>query len=121
MFSFFSSCVIGLGLEVEAFREKMGNSSLRCRVRVGQMCRDHELEISVIFLMVDFKVVDILVVDVILDIDELTVIGLSINGDLSRVVIPDTVLELGEVTYARGSMRMCVEFRDEILFKEGRM
>ena len=30
-----SSCVIGLGLEVEAFREMMGNSSLECRVRVG--------------------------------------------------------------------------------------
>ena len=43
------------------------------------------------------------------------------SWDLSRVVIPDTVLELGEVTYARGWMRMYVEFRDEILFKEGRM
>ena len=30
-----ASCVIGLGLEVEAFREMMGNSSLGCRVRVG--------------------------------------------------------------------------------------
>ena len=35
--------------------------------------------------------------------------------------MPDTVLELGEVTYARGWMRMYVEFREEILFKEGRM
>ena len=43
------------------------------------------------------------------------------NWDLGRVVIPDTVLELGEVTYARGWMRVCVEFRDKILFKEGRM
>ena len=43
------------------------------------------------------------------------------NWDLSRVVIPNSVLELGEVTYARGWMRMCVEFWDEILFKEGRM
>ena len=33
-----ASCVIGLGLEVEAFREMVGNSSLGCRVRVGQMC-----------------------------------------------------------------------------------
>ena len=32
-----ASCVIGLGLEVEAFREMMGNSSLGCRVRVGQI------------------------------------------------------------------------------------
>ena len=30
--------VIDLGLEVEAFREMMRNSSPRCRVRVGQMC-----------------------------------------------------------------------------------
>ena len=43
------------------------------------------------------------------------------NRDLSRVIIPDTVLELCEVTYARGWMRMCVEFRDEILFKDERM
>ena len=65
--------------------------------------------------------VDILGVDVILDMDELISIRLSINGDLSRIVIPDTVLELGEVTYARGWMHMCVEFWDEILFKEGRL
>ena len=32
------SCVTDLGLEVVAFREMMGNSSLGCRVRVGQMC-----------------------------------------------------------------------------------
>ena len=32
-----ASCVIGLGLKVEAFREMMRNSSLGCRVRVGQM------------------------------------------------------------------------------------
>ena len=34
-----ASCVIDLGLEVEAFREAMyGCSSLGCRVRVGKMC-----------------------------------------------------------------------------------
>ena len=43
------------------------------------------------------------------------------NWDLSLVVIPEMVLELGEVTYARSWMRMCVEFQDEILFKEWRM
>ena len=37
-----ASCVIELGLEVEAFREVMGNSSLGCRERVGQMCQDRE-------------------------------------------------------------------------------
>ena len=43
------------------------------------------------------------------------------NRDLSRVIISDTVLELDKVTYAHGWMCMCVEFRDEIPFKEGRM
>ena len=116
-----ASCVIGLSLEVEAFREMMGNSSLECRVRVGQMCRDRKSGISVILLMVDLRVVDMLGVDVILERDEFNSHQVVSNWDLSRVVILDTVLELGEVTYARGWMRVCVEFRDEILFKEGRM
>ena len=76
--------MIESGLEVEAFREAMcGCSSLGCRVRVGQMCRDLESGISVILLMVDLRVVDILVVDVILDMDELTAIGLSIIETLA--------------------------------------
>ena len=70
--------MIGLGIEVEAFTEMMGNSSLGCRVKVGQMCRDRESGISVILLMVDRKVVDILGIDVILDMDGLTAIGLSV-------------------------------------------
>ena len=49
-----ASCVIGLGLEVEAFREAMcGCSSLGCEVRVDLIGRDYELEISKILLMVD--------------------------------------------------------------------
>ena len=79
---------IDLGLEVEAFREMMGNSSLRCRVRVGQMCRDRESGISVILLMVDLRVVDILGIDVILDMDELTAIGLSVIGTLVGLSYP---------------------------------
>ena len=63
MFIIVASFVIGLGLEVEAFREVMRNSSLGCRVRVGQRCRDRESRISVILLMVDIRVVDILGVD----------------------------------------------------------
>ena len=78
-----ASCVIGLGLEVEAFREMIGNSSLGCRVRVGQMCRDHESGISVILLMVNLRAVDRLGVNVILDMDELTAIGLSVIGTLA--------------------------------------
>ena len=49
-----ASCVIGLALEVEAFREaRCGCSSLGCRVRVDLIGRDYELEISEILLMVD--------------------------------------------------------------------
>ena len=38
-----------------------------------------------ILLMVDLRVVDILVVDVILDMNELTAIGLSVSGTLVRL------------------------------------
>ena len=66
----------------------MGNISLGCRVRVGQMCRDRESGISVILLMVDLRVVEILGVDVILDMDELTAIGLSVIGTLAWLSYP---------------------------------
>ena len=65
--------------------------------------------------------VDVLVVNVILDMYELTTRRVVSDCDLSRVILLNTFLELSEVTYARGWMRMCVEFRDEILFKERRM
>ena len=80
--------MIDLGLEVEAFREIMGNSSIGCRVRVGPMCRDRESGISVILLMVDLRVVDILGVDVIIDMDELTAIRLSVIGTLTGLSYP---------------------------------
>ena len=49
-----ASCVIDLGLEVEAFREAMCRcSSLGCEVRVDLIGRDYELGISKILLMVD--------------------------------------------------------------------
>ena len=83
-----ASCVIGLGLEVEAFREVMGNSSRGSKVRVCQMYRDRESGILVILLMVDLRVVDILSVDVILDMDELTAIGLSVIGTLIGLSYP---------------------------------
>ena len=83
-----ASCVIGLGLEVEAFREMMGNSSLGSRVRVGQMCRDRDSEISMILLMVNLRVVDILGVDVILDMDKMIAIGLSVIGTLPGLSYP---------------------------------
>ena len=53
--------MIGLGLEVKAFRKAIiwEISPLGSRVRVGQMCRDHDSGISVILLVVDLRVVDI--------------------------------------------------------------
>ena len=49
-----ASYVIGLGLEVEAFREaRCRCSSLGYRVRVDWIGRDCELEISEILLKVD--------------------------------------------------------------------
>ena len=49
-----ASCVIGLGLEVDSFREaKCRCSSLGCGVRVDMIGRDCELKISEILLMVD--------------------------------------------------------------------
>ena len=66
----------------------MGNSSLVSWVRVGQMCRDSELGISVVLLMVDLRMVDIVGVDVILDMDELTAIGLSVIVTLAGLSYP---------------------------------
>ena len=63
-------------------------------MRVGQICRDCELEISRILLMVDLRVVDISGFDVVLDKDELTTHRVVSDCDLRRVIIPDTVLEL---------------------------
>ena len=80
--------MIGLGLEVEAFREMMGNYSLGSRVRVDQIYQDCESGISVILLMVDIRVVDIMGVDVILDMDELTTIGLSVIVTLAGLSYP---------------------------------
>ena len=62
--------MIGLGLEVEAFREAMcGRSSLGCRVRVDPIVQSCESDILVILLMVDLRVVDISGFDVIHDMD----------------------------------------------------
>ena len=85
-----ASCVIGLSLEVEASRKAIvwENSFLGSRVRVGQMCRDCESEISVILLMVDLRVVDISGFDVILDMDALTAIGLSVIVTLGGLSYP---------------------------------
>ena len=52
------------------------------------MCRDRESGISVILLMLDLRVVGILGVDVILDMDELTAIGLSVIVTLAGLSYP---------------------------------
>ena len=66
----------------------MRDFSLGCRVRVGQMCRDHESGVSVTLLMVDLREVGILGVNVILNMDELIAIGLSVIVTLARLSYP---------------------------------
>ena len=69
-----ASSVDVLGLKVETLEESFHVSSpLRTRVRIDQICRDCELEISGILLTVDLWVMDILDFDVILGMDWLTV------------------------------------------------
>ena len=71
----------------------MENSSLGSRVRVGQICRDCELEISGILLIVDLRVMDISEFEVILRMDWLTAHRVAIDCDrrwvtsYTRVVI----------------------------------
>ena len=68
-----ASSVDVLGLEVETFKELLHvHYHLGTRVRINQICRDYELEISGILLTVDLRVMDILDFDVILGIDWLT-------------------------------------------------
>ena len=60
-------------------------------MRVGKICRDCELEISGILLMVDLRVVDILGFDVLYK-DELTTHRVVNDYDLRQIIIPDTSL-----------------------------
>ena len=63
-------CVNALDLKVESLEGSLRVSSpLGIRVRVNQICRDYELEISGILLTVDLRVMDILNFDVILSMD----------------------------------------------------
>ena len=55
-----ASCANVLGLKVESFGKPLHVSSpLGIRVRVDQICRDCELEISGILLTVDLWLIDI--------------------------------------------------------------
>ena len=97
-----------------------GCSSLGCRVRVDLIGQGCELEISRIMLIGNLRVVDISGFDVILDMDELTAIGLSVIVTLGRSSLTyPMVFESCRVAYACGVMRMCMEFRDEILLRGG--
>ena len=90
-----ASCVKDLGLEVETLEKPLYvNSPLGTRVRIDQICRDCELEISGILLMVDLRVMDISEFDVILGMDWLTA---------HRVIID---CECKKVTYTRDGIRV---------------
>ena len=89
-------------------------------MRVGQIGRDRESEISVILLMVDLWVVDISGFDVILDMEELTAIELLVIVTLGKLSYPTRSwsfvrlhMHVSDV-YVRG-----ISGRNS--FKEGRM
>ena len=68
-----ASCANVLGLKVESLEKPLHVSSpLGIRVRIDQICRDCELEISGILFTVDLQVMDISDFDVILGLDWLT-------------------------------------------------
>ena len=81
-----TSSVDVLGLEVETLEESLHVSSpLGTRVRIDHICRDCELEISGILLMVDLRVVDISDFDVILGMDWLMAHRVVIDCDSRRI------------------------------------
>ena len=75
-----------LGLKVESLKKPLHVSSpIGIRVRIDQICRDCELEISGILLTVDLRVMDITDFDVILGMDWLTADRVVIDCDRRRV------------------------------------
>ena len=56
-------------------------------MRIDQICRDCELEISGILLMVDLRVMDISNIDVILGMDWLTTHRFVIDCDSRRITV----------------------------------
>ena len=75
-----------LGLEVETLEKPLHVSSLLgTRVRIDKICRDCELQILGILLMVDLRVMDISEFDVILGMDWLTAHRVVIDCDRRRV------------------------------------
>ena len=75
-------CVKELGLEVETLEKSLHVSSpITTRVRVDQICRDGELEISRILLTVDLLVMDMSEFDVIISMGWLTTHRVVIGCD----------------------------------------
>ena len=81
-----ASCVNVFGLKVESLGNLLHVSSpLGVRVKIDQICRDCELEISGILLTVDLRVMDISDFDVILSVDWLTAHRVIIDYDRRRI------------------------------------
>ena len=81
-----ASSVDVLGLEVETLDEPLYVSSpLGTKVRIDQICRDCELEISEVLLTVDLWVMNISNFDVILGMDWLKVHRIIIDCDSKRI------------------------------------
>ena len=81
-----ASSVNVLGLKVESLEKPLHVSSpLGVRVRIDQICRNCELEISGILLTMDLQVMDISGFDVILGMDWLTAHRVVIDCDRRRV------------------------------------
>ena len=76
-----------MGLEVETLEKSLYVSSpLGIRVRIDQICRDCELEISGILHTVDLQVMDISDFDVIISMDWLTAHRVVIDYDSRRII-----------------------------------
>ena len=89
-----ASCVKDLGLEVETLEKSLYvNSPLGTKVSIDMICRDCELEISGILLIVDLWFMDMSEFDVILGMDWLTTHRVVIDCDCRRVTAytPDDV------------------------------
>ena len=90
-----TSSVDVLGLEVETLDETLYVSSLLgTRVRIDQICRDCELEISEILLTMDLRVMDISDFDFIQGMDWLTAPRVIMDCDSRRITAytPDGIL-----------------------------
>ena len=76
-----------MGLKAETLEKLLTmNSPLGTRVSVDKICRDYELEISGILLMVDLRVMDISDFNINLGMDWLTAHLVVIDCDSRRII-----------------------------------